>query len=104
MKIMKSLSDVFTVPGLIAIGLLLGGTAIFFWFLFAIEQARAEPPRAISAEMHEACANMPRGNQEMENGRKQCFSELYGQGRYKVGRRHVGDNRDDEATSGEVQE
>jgi hypothetical protein len=88
MKIMKSLSDVFTVPGLIAIGLLLGGTAIFFWFLFAIDQARAEevPIRAVTAAQHEACAMMPRGSQEMENGRIKCFNKLYAQGRFKISR------------------
>lgn len=86
MKIMKSLSEWFTAPGLIAIGLLIGGSLLFFWFLFAIEQARAEPPRAISAAQHQVCDDMPRGSQEMEDGRIKCFKDLYAQGRIKISR------------------
>jgi len=58
------------------------------WFFWAIEQARADqvPVRAVTAEMHEACASMPRGNQEMENGRIKCFKQLYGAGRVKINR------------------
>lgn len=71
--------SMFTAPGLIAIGLLIGGAAIFFWFLWAIEQANAEeePIRAISVEMHAVCADMPNGSQEMEDRKHDCFKELY---------------------------
>ena len=84
---MRWLRDTFTAPGLIAIGLLLGGGALFFWFLWAIEQARAEdiPVRALTAAQHQVCADMPRGSQEMEDGRRQCFERLY-RGRVKINR------------------
>ena len=76
---MKMLRDRFTAPGLICIGLLIGGTLLFAWFLWAIEQARAEdiPVRAVTAAQHEVCANMPRGSQEMEEERYGCFKRLY---------------------------
>ena len=58
----------FTAPGLAALGVLIGGTLIFLWILWAIEQARANQVvvRAITPAEHCACAAMPRGNQEME--------------------------------------
>jgi hypothetical protein len=53
--------------------------ALVTWFLWCIEQARADdiPVRAITAAQHQLCADMPRGNQEMENGRKECYEKLY---------------------------
>ncbi len=74
---MKWLRNTFTAPGLIAIGLLIGGTLIFFWFLWAIEQTRDNYVRAVSQVQHEACAEMPRGSQEMEDRRYGCFKRLY---------------------------
>lgn len=80
---MKILRDSFTAPGLIAIGLLIGGALLFAWFVWAIEQAHADKPlaRAISALEHDRCATMPRGSQEMEDSRHGCFKQLY-QGRW----------------------
>lgn len=75
----KFMLDTFTLPGVIAIGLLAGGSLLFFWFLWAIEQAHADNivPRAISAAQHERCMSMPRGSQEMEENRHGCFKALY---------------------------
>lgn len=82
--------SIFTAPGLIAVGLLIGGAAIFFWFLWAIQQANAAeiPVRTISVEMHSSCADMPRGSQEMEDRRYGCFKELY-RAPYRISRRLV---------------
>ena len=86
--LLRGVVDSFTAPGLIIIGLLIGGTALFAWFLFAIEAAHAEdmPIRAVTAMQHEACMNMPRGSQEMEDGRQQCFEQLYAHRRVKISR------------------
>jgi nitrogen fixation-related uncharacterized protein len=79
---------------MIVLVLIGGAVAITLWFFWAIQQAQADdmPIRAVTAAQHAGCANMPRGSQEMENGRKQCFSELYGQGRYRLTRELVGRN------------
>ena len=76
------------------LSLLIGGTAIFLWFLWAIDQAREEeePIRAISAAMHDACASLPHGNQEMENERRKCFKQLYAQGKFRIDRELVGND------------
>ena len=81
----------FTLPGLIALGLLAGGTILFLWFLFVVEQAQATQAstRAITAADHCACMLMPRGSQEMENERQHCFTGLYGRGRFKIDRQGV---------------
>lgn len=86
MKLIKLLFNNFTGPGTIAIGLLLGGAALFTWFLWAIEQASADdmPIRAVTAAMHAKCADLPRGSQEMEDRRYECFNRLYGYSRYRI--------------------
>ena len=68
----------------IAIGLLGGGVCLFLWFLWVIGNAHAEEiqTRAVTAQMHAGCADMPHGNQEMEEKRYECFNKLYGQGRW----------------------
>lgn len=52
--LLRGAVDSFTAPGLIIIGLLIGGTALFAWFLFAIEAAHAEdmPIRAVLSLIH----------------------------------------------------
>ena len=78
------LRETFTAPGLVAIGLLIGGGMLFLWFLWAIEQAQADevPVRAVTAAQHDRCMNLPRGSQEMEEERYGCFKKLYRQGRW----------------------
>jgi len=63
----------------VALTIIITLVAVVTWIFWCIEQARADdiPIRAITAAQHQVCANMPRGNQEMENGRKQCFEQLY---------------------------
>ena len=55
------------------------------WIWWAISQAKPAV-RAVSDASHQVCGNMPRGSQEMENGRKQCFEQLYAFGRPQAGR------------------
>lgn len=78
---MKMLSKYFTPWGVIIIAVL----ATVVWFVWAVEQAYADdiPVRAITAAQHSSCADMPRGSQEMEEERHECFRKLYGQGRWK---------------------
>ena len=68
----------FTAPGLFVIATLLLGVALFFGLLKAIElNAASVRVRAITAAEHAQCADMPRGSQEMEDRRYDCFTELY---------------------------
>lgn len=66
----------FTIFGVTVIITLVLITAWFYW---AIEKAYGDDikPRAITAQMHQVCADMPRGNQEMEEERHECFKKLY---------------------------
>lgn len=100
MKTLHKIREAFTLPGLIAIGLLAGGTLLFLWFLFVVEQAQADEPRAVTAADHCACMTLPRGNQEMENERQKCFTKLYGTGRFKIDRRLVASNQDNAQACG----
>lgn len=78
-EIVRWLSNTFTLWGIAAIGLLVGGTLLFLWFLWVIEQARDNrlTVRAITDEQHQVCADMPRGSQAMESARHGCFKDLY---------------------------
>ena len=68
----------FTAPGLFVIATLLLGVALFFGLLKAIElNAASVRVRAITAAEHAQCAEMPRGSQEMEEERHDCFKQLY---------------------------
>ncbi len=84
----------FTPLGVITIGLLLGGAAIFLWFLFTLNEYhkthQAHQPRAISAADHAACADMPRGDMPSEYRRQACFDSLYDDGAFII----VGDTDD----------
>ena len=64
---------------IMVVTIILGLTAVVVWFLWAIEQSHAEdiPTRAITAAGHAGCADMPRGSQEMEESRHECFKQLY---------------------------
>lgn len=62
-----------------ALTIITGLVVVVVWIFWAIEQAQADniEPRAISAAEHRRCADMPRGNQQMEMERQECFNELY---------------------------
>lgn len=62
-----------------ALTIITGLVVVVVWIFWAIEQAQADDiePRAISAAQHSRCADMPRGNQQMEMERQECFNELY---------------------------
>lgn len=68
-----------TPPFVLAGCVLIGLALLLAWFMWAISQAHADTiePRAISAADHRRCADMPRGNQQMEMERQECFNELY---------------------------
>ena len=68
-----------TPPFIIAASILIGLLALTLWIMWATSQAYADTiePRAISAADHRRCADMPRGNQQMEMERQECFNELY---------------------------
>ena len=83
-----SFSPHFTVVLPIIIGLI----AVVTWLGWVTSQAHAEPPRAISAAMHDVCKDLPRGSPLVENGREQCFDKLYGQGRFRLDTELTGRN------------
>lgn len=98
---LKKLYEVFTPFGLAAIGFLIGGALLFFWFLWAISQANEERAvRAISRAEWCECAALPRGSQEMEDRRYGCFKELTASGRFRIdpkaGARGYCDNQQDQ--------
>lgn len=61
--------------------ILLGVIGIAIWFIYMAWASTIDPDRvqvrAISAAEHAACAAMPRGSQEMEDRRYDCFKTLY---------------------------
>ena len=61
--------------------ILLGVIGIAIWFIYMAWASTIDPDRvqvrAITAAEHAACADLPRGSQEMEERRHGCFKELY---------------------------
>jgi uncharacterized membrane protein YccF (DUF307 family) len=53
--------------------------ALAIWLIYLIHASTINnvPVRAISAAEHAACATLPRGSQEMEDRRYDCFKTLY---------------------------
>lgn len=63
------------------IAILTGVLALAVWIVYVVWASTVDPQRmrirAISAAEHAACADLPRGSQEMEDRRHDCFKELY---------------------------
>lgn len=63
------------------IAILTGVLALAVWIIYMAWASTVDPQmtrvRAISAAEHAACADLPRGSQEMEDRRHDCFKELY---------------------------
>lgn len=69
-------------PVLLMIWSMIGGVlALAAWIIYMVWASTINPERtqvrAISAAEHAACADLPRGSQEMEERRHDCFKELY---------------------------
>jgi hypothetical protein len=90
---MKWLKESFTPLGVIVI-MLLSGLALAGWFALMVHGSMVDrvAVRAITAAQHLTCLKMKRGNQSMEQERKECFNVLYRSGPYRVSHEVMGSN------------
>jgi hypothetical protein len=63
------------------LAILTGVIGLAAWFIFMAWASTIDPDRAqvraITTAQHNRCAAMPRGSQEMEDRRHDCFVQLY---------------------------
>lgn len=75
-KEMRDYPYVLTLLAILLAVLVLGAWIIYMAWASTVDPERAQV-RAITAAEHAACADLPRGSQEMEERRHDCFKTLY---------------------------
>lgn len=73
---MRDYPYILTLLAILLTVLVLGAWIIYMAWASTIDPDRVQV-RAITAAEHGLCAAMPRGSQEMEEERHDCFKELY---------------------------
>ena len=76
--------DLRKVYAMIASGFLLAVILGYLWFVTLLSTSYVAPARAVTASDVSSCADMPRGDQVLENTRLACFNELFGDGRWSL--------------------